>query len=75
MTAKPTRTPTARKTARRPGRGVAKRPRRRGADHETAIEKRIAAGEDPEGFLCIDCYCWSLDPVFCGCWARAVFPE
>ena len=41
---------------------------------ERAIAKRIAAGEDPEAFLCIDCYCWSEDPVFCGCWARAVFP-
>ena len=42
---------------------------------EEAIEKRIAAGEEPESFLCVDCFCWSLEPVFCGCWARAVFLE
>jgi hypothetical protein len=58
------------------GREVARRKRaRRAADSEAAIEKRIAAGEEPEAFLCIDCFCWSLEPVFCGCWARAVFPE
>jgi hypothetical protein len=70
---RPTRTPRAKPATRRVRPAAAKR--RRGADHESAIEKRIAAGEDPEAFLCIDCYCWSLDPVFCGCWARAVFPE
>ena len=43
-------------------------------DHDAAIDKRIAAGEEPEAFLCIDCFCWSLEPAFCGCWARAVFP-
>jgi hypothetical protein len=49
--------------------------RTRRQDPESRIEKRIAAGEEPEAFLCIDCFCWSLEPVFCGCWARAIFPD
>jgi hypothetical protein len=40
---------------------------------EAAIARRVAAGEDGEAFLCIDCFCWSLEPAFCGCWTRAVF--
>jgi hypothetical protein len=51
------------------------RKRPRPADADAAIEKRIAAGEEPEAFLCIDCVCWSLEPLFCGCWTRALFPE
>jgi hypothetical protein len=52
--------------------------RRKGAradDPDIAIDKRISAGEDPESFLCIDCVCWSLDPLLCDCWTRALFPE
>ncbi len=64
------------RTRKRPRRATVARKRARKPDtHEATIGKRIAAGEDPEAFLCIDCYCWSVDPVFCGCWARAVFPE
>ena len=62
--------------ARKPARATAPRPvRGRPVDHDAAIEKRIAAGEEAEAFLCIDCFCWSLEPVFCGCWARAAFPH
>lgn len=62
-------------TPRRPARSApGRRKRPRTADWEADIEKRIAAGEEPEAFLCIDCFCWSLEPVFCGCWARAIFP-
>ena len=43
--------------------------------HDAVIAKRIAAGEDPESFLCVDCLCWHVDPAFCACWSRAVFPE
>jgi hypothetical protein len=64
------------KARKRPPRAVSSRKRARKRDpHDAAIDKRIAAGDDPEAFLCLDCYCWSVDPVFCGCWARAVFPE
>jgi len=62
---KPTlRQPKSRKPAPRPGH-----------DHDAHIDKRIAAGEQPEAFLCIDCFCWSVDPAFCACWSRAVFPD
>jgi hypothetical protein len=63
------------KRRKRPAPSAPTRKRARRPDPvERAIAKRIAAGEEPEAFLCIDCYCWSEDPVFCGCWARAVFP-
>ena len=43
--------------------------------HEALIAKRVAAGEDPEAFLCVDCMCWHAEPAFCACWSRALFPE
>ena len=49
---------------------------RRGRDaHEALIAKRIAAGEEPEAFLCIDCVCWHVEPALCACWTRAIFPD
>jgi hypothetical protein len=56
-------------------RNAAARRRSRPDPTEAAIAKRIAAGEQADAFLCIDCFCWSLEPAFCGCWARAVFVE
>jgi hypothetical protein len=43
-------------------------------NHDAVIAKRIAAGEDPEAFLCIDCVCWHVEPALCACWSRALFP-
>ena len=42
--------------------------------HDALIAKRIKAGEEPEAFLCIDCVCWHVEPAFCACWTRAIFP-
>ena len=44
--------------ARKPARATPPRPvRGRPVDHDAAIEKRIAAGEEAEAFLCIDSGC------------------
>jgi hypothetical protein len=40
---------------------------------DAAIARRVSRGEPADAFLCIDCLCWSLEPAYCGCWARAVF--
>jgi hypothetical protein len=40
---------------------------------EGEIARRIALGEDPDDFLCFDCWCWMLEPALCGCWERPVF--
>jgi hypothetical protein len=48
--------------------------RRRHVDpDEKAIAARIASGEDPEAFLCIDCACWMLEPAYCLCRERALW--
>jgi hypothetical protein len=53
-------------------RRVPPRPRARRPDpDERAIEARIAAGEDPETFLCWECFCWMLEPAYCLCRERA----
>jgi len=53
----------------------ARGPRRRQEPHpdEAAIESRIAAGEDVEAFLCIECFCWMLEPAYCLCRERALW--
>ena len=36
--------------------------RRRPDPEEALIDARIAAGEDPEAFLCLECFCWMIEP-------------
>jgi hypothetical protein len=50
-------------------------PRRRRRPHpdEASIETRIAAGEDADTFLCLDCFCWLLEPAYCLCRERALW--
>ena len=64
------RAPKAR-SARRPARRV--RPSRRPHPDEAAVDRRIAAGEDAEIFLCVECWCWMLDPAYCLCRERALW--
>jgi hypothetical protein len=47
-------------------------PRRPHPD-EATVEARIAAGEAPEAFLCVECVCWMLDPAYCLCRERALW--
>jgi hypothetical protein len=49
--------------------------RRRSRPHpdEASIEARIAAGEDADSFLCLDCFCWLLEPAYCLCGERALW--
>jgi len=50
------------------------RSRRRRPDPEEAlIDARIAAGEDPEAFLCLECFCWMVEPAYCLCRERAIW--
>ena len=58
---------SAKRTARR------QRPWRRPHPDEAAIARRIAAGEDAEIFLCVECWCWMLDPAYCLCRERALW--
>jgi hypothetical protein len=46
---------------------------RRAHPDEAAIDRRIAAGEDPEIFLCLECRCWMLEPAYCLCLERALW--
>jgi hypothetical protein len=50
-----------------------RRARRPPHPDEAAVEVRIAAGEPPETFLCVECSCWMLDPAYCLCRERALF--
>jgi hypothetical protein len=53
-------------------RGDRAKRRRRPHRDERVIEARIAAGESPESFLCLDCFCWMLEPAYCLCRLRAL---
>jgi hypothetical protein len=64
------RAPKAR-SDKRPARRA--RPPRRSHPDEAVIERRIAAGEDPRIFLCVECWCWMLDPAYCLCRERALW--
>jgi hypothetical protein len=46
---------------------------RRSDPDEAAIERRIASGEAPEAFLCVECWCWMLEPAYCLCRERALW--
>ncbi len=59
------------RSAKRPPRRL--RPARRPHPDERAIDRRIAAGENPEIFLCVECWCWMLDPAYCLCRERALW--
>jgi hypothetical protein len=37
------------------------------------IDRRIAAGEDPQAFLCVECWCWMVEPAYCLCHERALW--
>jgi hypothetical protein len=49
------------------------RPARRPHPDEIAIERRIAGGEAAEAFLCVECWCWMLEPAYCLCRERALW--
>jgi hypothetical protein len=61
-----------RSTPTRPKRAP-RRPARRAHPDEATIEVRIAAGEEPETFLCVECFCWMLEPAYCLCRERAIW--
>jgi hypothetical protein len=46
---------------------------RRPHPDEAAIERRIAGGEPPAAFLCVECWCWMLEPAYCLCRERALW--
>jgi hypothetical protein len=64
------RAPRAR-SAQRPARRRRRAPRPH--PDEATIDRRVAAGEDPEIFLCVECGCWMLDPAYCLCRERALW--
>jgi hypothetical protein len=46
---------------------------RRPHPDEAAIDRRIAGGEAAEAFLCVECWCWMLEPAYCLCRERALW--
>ena len=48
-------------------------PPRKPLDLASAIERRIAGGEAAEAFLCVECWCWMLEPAYCLCRERALW--
>jgi hypothetical protein len=50
-------------------------PRRARRPHpdEATVDARIAAGEAPETFLCVECFCWMVEPAYCLCRERALW--
>jgi hypothetical protein len=63
-----------RRTTPTRGKKASARPARRRPDPDArAIETRIRAGEDAEQFLCLDCYCWMLEPAYCLCRERPIW--